>query len=77
MRWSYDHDVLLCREIRFIKPGKAGTKESGNSWSLVSQDLNLLLEIVFNTTQKSVRDRYANSQAQKEDERTRRFIWHS
>ena len=60
MRWSYDHDILLCREIIFIKPYryKAGTKESGNSWSLASQDLNLLLEIVFNTTQKPVRDRY-------------------
>ena len=60
MRWNEDHDLLLCREVLFIKPYqyKPGTKESGSSWNLVSEDLNSTQDLIFSTTQKSVRDRF-------------------
>ena len=32
--------------------------ESGASWMMVSEDLNMIPELNFSTTQKSVRDRY-------------------
>ena len=60
MRWSEVHDVYLCREILLIKPYqyKPNTKESGNAWSMVSDDLNAMQDPVFTTSQKSVRDRH-------------------
>ena len=60
MRWSEDHDLLLCREVLFIKlyQYKPGTKESGNAWNLVSEDLNSTQDLIFSTTQKYVHDRF-------------------
>ena len=61
MRWTDAHDILLCREILLIKPyqHKPGSKESGNAWTSVSDDLNCITDVcLFSTTQKSVRDRY-------------------
>ena len=41
---------------------KPGTKESGNCWTSLSDDLNsiALENLLFSTTQKSVRDRFKN-----------------
>lgn len=60
MRWSEEHDLILCREILMIQPYqyRSGSKESGNAWTCISTDLNKIVEVKFNTTQKSVRDRY-------------------
>ena len=62
MRWFEQNDVLLCREVLFLKPYqfKPGTKESGNSWNLISENLNMITDIEnkFSTSQKSVRDRF-------------------
>jgi len=60
MRWSEEHDLILCREIIMIQPYKfkPGSKESGHAWSTISTDLNKVSEVKFCTTQKSVRDRY-------------------
>lgn len=60
MRWSEEHDLILCREILMIQPYqyRSGSKESGNAWTSISTDLNSIVEVKFNTTRKSVRDRY-------------------
>ena len=60
MRWTEQHDILFCREILMVRPYqfKTGSKESGGAWSMISDDLNIIQELSFNTTQKSVRDRY-------------------
>ena len=60
MRWSTVHDTIFCREILMVKPYqyKAGSKESGNTWTVIAENLNSTSEVSFNTSQKSVRDRY-------------------
>ena len=37
---------------------KSGSKESGNTWSPISMDINTVKKVKFTTSQKSVRDRY-------------------
>ena len=60
MRWSEEHDLILCREILMIQPYqyRSGSKESGSAWTCISSELNNIAEVKFNTSQKSVRDRY-------------------
>ena len=59
MKWTDEHNILLCREVLLLKPYtfKSGTKESGSAWSSVACNLNTVIEVTFNVSQKSVRDR--------------------
>ena len=58
MRWTYEHDIYLGREILLIKPhqDKPGSKESGNAWGSIAEDLNKISEVHFDVNQKDVRD---------------------
>ena len=62
MKWTDDHDIILGKEILLVKPYqfKPGSKERGNYWTTIVEDLNNISEIDFNVTQKAVRDRYRN-----------------
>ena len=62
MTWIYKHDIYLGREIFLIKPYqyKPGSKDSGNVWSSIADDLNKISEVPFDVNQKDVRDRCRN-----------------
>ena len=73
MRWTYEHDIYLGREILLIKPCqyKSGFKESGNAWSSIAEDLNKIAGVHFDVNQKGVRDRCRNL-LEKHKKKTRR-----
>ena len=54
------HDEILLAEISTVEPYKfrPGTKERGNAWREVSENLNNIKEMGFKTTNRSVRDRF-------------------
>ena len=56
LRWTYEHDIYLGREILLIKPYQYNpeSKESGNAWSSIAD--NKISEVQFDANQKSVRD---------------------
>lgn len=60
MKWTEQHDVMLCREILLIQPHKYRLKstERGNAWTSIANDLNAIQELRFTVTQKAVRDRF-------------------
>ena len=65
MRWTYEHDIYLGKEILLIKPVynyqyKPGSRESGNAWSYIAEDLNKISKVHFDVNQKGVRDRCRN-----------------
>ena len=58
MAWNDQEDELLCREILLFKPYKfkARTREKGNSWKAIADDLNSLDR--FKVDARAVRERY-------------------
>ena len=58
MNWTYEHDVMLCREILVIEPFnfKYGSRERGQAWEKIAQNLNQGLAPKFNVDQRAVRD---------------------
>ena len=60
MKWTTLHDVYLCREILAIQPFqyKPRTKESGNAWQKLADDLNENTKrvLLFCINSKSVRE---------------------
>ena len=62
IRWTYEHDIYLGREMLLINPyqHKPGSKESGNAWSSIAEDLNKISEVYVDVNQKGVRDRCRN-----------------
>ena len=60
MRLTESHDVSFCQAILLTKADqfKSGSKESGASWKIVSEDPNTITKLNFSTTRKSVRERY-------------------
>ena len=50
--------VVNVRGVNVLEPFKSGSKESGNTWSSISMDLNAVQEVKITTTQKSIRDLY-------------------
>ena len=61
MTWTYDHDILLCREILVEEPYrfKAGTRDKGQAWEKIANNLNgNNTECRFVVNQRGVRDRY-------------------
>ena len=68
----------LGREILLIKPYqyKAGSKEIGNAWSSVAEDLNKISAVRFDVNQKGARDRCRNLlEKHEKDEKRGRGIW--
>ena len=61
MAWTYDHDILLCREILVEEPYKfkAGTRDRGQAWEKIANNLNQNnADCRFIVNQRGVRDRY-------------------
>ena len=61
MAWTYDHDILLCREILVEEPYKfkTGTRDRGQAWEKIANNLNQNnadCRVIVN--QRGVRDRY-------------------
>lgn len=59
MKWTEEHDILLCREVLVVQPHQYRPKstERGNAWTSIANELNAIQEIRFSVTQKAVRDR--------------------
>ena len=60
MNWTYEHDVMLCREILVIEPFnfKYGSRERGQAWEKIAQNLNQGSAPKFNVDQRAVRDHF-------------------
>ena len=60
MNWTYEHDVMLCREILVIEPPnfKYGSRERGQAWEKIAQNLNQRSAPKFNVDQRAVRDHF-------------------
>ena len=58
MVWNNVKDVLLCRELLVLEPYKfkEKTRERGNAWALVSENLNLIAG--FSVNMRAVRERF-------------------
>ena len=59
MRWTEEHDIVLCREVLVAQPYQYRPKsaERGSAWTSIANELNAVQEIRFCVTQKAVRDR--------------------
>ena len=69
-QWTYDHDVIMCREVLLSEPYKFKLRspERGQLWDKIAQNLNVIDQPVFRVTARSVRDRFSllsTKQAQK------------
>ena len=62
MAWTYEHDIMLCREILVEEPFryKAGTREKCQVWDKIANNLNKnCTGLRFSVNQRGVRDRFA------------------
>ena len=59
MKWSEEHDLMLCREVLVLEPWKfpKQSKEGGDVWGEVALDLNGTSYPKFKVSKRSVRDR--------------------
>ena len=60
MVWTDVKDKLLCREILLCEPYKfkARTKERGNVWKIIANNLNIMADENFAVDQRAVRERF-------------------
>ena len=60
MVWTDVKDELLCREILLCEPSKfkARTKERGNVWKIIANNLNIMADENFAVDQRAVRERF-------------------
>ena len=60
MNWTFEHDVMLCREILVIEPFsfRYGSRERGQAWEKIAQNLNQSIYPKFNVDQRAVRDHF-------------------
>ena len=60
MVWTDVKDKLLCREILLCEPYKfkARTKERGNVWKIIANNLNIMAGENFAVDQRAVRERF-------------------
>ncbi|KAK3712971.1 hypothetical protein QZH41_000636 [Actinostola sp. cb2023] len=58
MKWSEKHDIALCREVLVMEPFQFPyrSKERGEVWNEIANNLNGLVELKFKVTKRSVRD---------------------
>ena len=59
MSWTPEHDVLLCREVLLEEPFrfKRGSRERGQKWERIADNLNAVDRLHFSVDQRAVRDR--------------------
>ena len=60
MVWTHVKDELLCREILLCEPYKfkARTKERGNVWKIIANNLIIMTNENFAVDQRAVRERF-------------------
>lgn len=60
MEWTYEHDVMFCKEVRLMQPFKAkkGSPERGRIWNLIAESLNQIDKPKFKVNKRSVRERF-------------------
>ena len=60
MVWNYAKDEVLCKEILLFEPYqyKERTKEKGNCWKLIAENLNQIKSMSVKVDQRAVRERY-------------------
>ena len=60
MNWTFQHDVMLCREILVVEPFrfKHGSRERGQAWEKIANSLNDIERPKFNVDQRAVRDHF-------------------
>ena len=61
MVWSYEHDIMLTREILVVDPftgTKKGTVARGTKWGEITNNLSEIQHLYFKVDKRSVRDRY-------------------
>ena len=62
MVWSYEHDVMLTREILVVDPftgTKKGTVARGAKWGEIAANLCEIQHLYFKVDKRAVRDRYS------------------
>ncbi|XP_022794182.1 probable serine/threonine-protein kinase DDB_G0267686 [Stylophora pistillata] len=59
MKWSEEHDLMLCREVLLLEPFKhpRQSKERGKIWGEIALSLNGISSPNFKVSKRSVRDR--------------------
>ena len=57
--WSEKHDIALCREVLVLDPFQFPyrSRERGDVWNEIANNLNAMTEIRFKINKRSVRDR--------------------
>ena len=60
MTWTPEKDEALCKQIIIMEPFRfrPRTKESGNAWSQVADDLKQIKSLNMNVDQRAFRERY-------------------
>ena len=60
MVWTDVKDELFCQEILLCEPYKfkARTKERGNVWKIIANNLNIMADENFAVDQRAVRERF-------------------
>ena len=60
MEWTYEHDVMFCKEVRLMQPFKAkkGSPERGRIWNLIAESLNQIDKPKFRVNKRSVKERF-------------------
>eukprot|EP00794_Sanderia_malayensis_P002776 gene2776-3212_t len=58
--WSFEHDVMLCWEILVVEPfgAKRGSRERGQAWEKIANNLNSMEHPKFIVDQRAVRDHF-------------------
>jgi len=59
MKWSDEHDLMLCREVLLLEPFKhpRQSKERGEIWGEIALSLHSISSPKFKVSKRSVRDR--------------------
>ena len=59
MRWTEEHNILLCQEVLVALPYQHRPKsvERGSAWTSIANELNAVQQMRFCVTQKAVQDR--------------------
>ena len=59
--WKREHDTCLIREVLVVEPYiyKPLSKERGNAWKQIGENLNQIQNPVFKVTSRAVRDRFS------------------
>lgn len=59
MKWSEEHDLMLCREVLVVEPFNypKQSKERGEIWGEIALNLNRISSPKFKVSKRSVRDR--------------------